>query len=188
MARSLPRDQPGRFADLKSYPRSKPEDGTQNAGHNMTKQEKRIYDKQAMALQWAIHALQRTPPEPNNVATSIGRNLVVNVMLPFATELALKGLLVKELPGSTIKRTHDLDHLFASLPKDAVDFVEKRFQQYQEDDPVQIASPSTMVDFLAEHAKDFERWRYLEDVGNMPHPETSKFQYALCAILDRVYE
>lgn len=147
-----------------------------------------MFDKQAMALQWAIYLMQKSSIDENNNALVAGRAIAINCLLPFATELALKGLSVKERPSAKIERTHDLHRLFAYLPQDVIDSVDERFLRYQKDDPIQISTPSTMDVFLAEHKDDFEAWRYLDNVSDMATPEPVKFQYALCALLDEIYE
>ena len=146
-----------------------------------------LFAKQALALQWAIHELQLLPATEPYTPAHLGRHIVINVMLPFATELALKGLLDKEYPSKEPRRIHDLAALYANLPSGVRNQVDSRFMRYQRSDPHQIPTPTSMAAFLAMHKDDFERWRYLDDAAEIAPPEEQKFQYALSALLDSCF-
>ena len=77
-------------------------------------------DKIAMALQWAIYDFMPESQRPSSgrdaIALNLGLLLASNILLPLATELALKGLHQKEAPDAEPEHTHNLSRLFQTLP------------------------------------------------------------------------
>ena len=86
-------------------------------------------------------------------------------------------------------RTHDLVRLFQEVSLDAQNRVNESFQRYMSQDDETKDETFDLWHFLEVHRNDFEDWRYLEDtkVGSLI-PAFKEFQYAICAILDEVYE
>ena len=143
-----------------------------------------IFCNQAVVLQWVIHELLSLQPKTLSDPKQLGRHMVINTLLPFATELALKGLSAKEYPGKKPRRIHNLAILYAELPSRVRKQADTRFMRYQRSEPDQASLPTSLANFLALHRDDFEHWRYLNAPSATPIPEQQNFQYALSALLD----
>ena len=92
---------------------------------------------------------------------------ILLVMFPFAIELALKSLWDCFHEDGTFERRHDLDILFQSLDKDAIDAPAARLAQQQARDlwiefqnEKKIHYAGTLDEFLSTHARDFVETRY----------------------------
>ena len=89
------------------------------------------------------------------------------VMFPFAIELALKSLWDCFHEDETYERRHDLDILFQSLDKSAIDAPAARVAQRQARElwlefqrENKINYDGTLDDFLSAHSRDFVTTRY----------------------------
>ena len=144
-------------------------------------------DKMAMALQHAVHLMREE--RPNTLVLDLGIQLSTNILLPLMTELALKGLKQKETTSDGFTKKHDLLKLFQDVSSDAQSRVNERYQRYLSEDDETKDKNHDIRRFLEDHKDDFVEWRYLEDdkVGSLL-PAYKEFQYAICAILDEVYE
>ncbi len=97
----------------------------------------------------------------------LGMSQILLVMFPFAIELALKSLWDCFHEDGTFERRHDLDILFQSLDKDAIDAPAARLAQQQARDlwiesqnEKEIHYAGTLDEFLSTHARDFVETRY----------------------------
>ena len=142
-------------------------------------------DKIAMALQHAVHLMRRQ--NPNTEALMLGIQLSINILLPLTTELAIKGLKQKETTPDGFIKEHDLLTLFQDVSRDAQSRVHKRFQRYVSQDDETRGKECDIWQFLEEHRDDFVDWRYLEKPESLI-PAYKEFQFAICAILDEVYQ
>ena len=144
-------------------------------------------DKMAMALQHAVHLMRGE--RPNTQVLNLGIQLSINILLPLTAELALKGLKQKETTPDGFTKTHDLVKLFQHVSSDAQSRVNESFQRYLSQDDETKDKKLDIWQFPEERRDDFVEWRYLEDdkVGSLI-PAYKEFQYAICAILDEVYE
>ena len=144
-------------------------------------------DKMAMAIQHAVHSMRRE--EYGTEVQNLGIQLSINVLLPLSAELALKGLKQKETTPNSFTKTHDLVRLFQDVSPDAQNRVNEGFRNYMSQDDETKDKTTEFWQFLETHRHDFENWRYLENakVGSLI-PAYKEFQYAICAILDEVYE
>ena len=144
-------------------------------------------DKMAMAIQHAVHLMRGA--EYGTEVLNLGIQLSINTLLPLTAELALKGLKQKETTPDGFTKTHDLVRLFQEVSLDAQNRVNESFQRYMSQDDETKDETFDLWHFLEVHRNDFEDWRYLEDtkVGSLI-PASKEFQYAICAILDEVYE
>ena len=97
----------------------------------------------------------------------LGISQILLVMFPFAIELALKSLWDCFHEGGTYERRHDLNILFQSLDKDAIDASGARQAQqeardlwieFQNEEKIHYAG--TLDEFLTAHARDFVETRY----------------------------
>ena len=144
-------------------------------------------DKMAMAIQHAVYSMRRA--EYGTEVLNLGIQLSINILLPLTAELALKGLKQKETTRDSFAKTHDLVRLFQEVSLDAQNRVNESFRRYMSQDDETKDKTFDLCQFLEAHRNDFEDWRYLEDakVGSLI-PAYKEFQYAICAILDEVYE
>jgi len=144
-------------------------------------------DKMAMAIQHTIHLMRGE--KPTTLALDLGIQISNNILLPFAAELALKGLRQQETTPDGFIKTHDLAKLFRDVSLGAQSRSDKRFRQYMsQDDETKYKNVDLWL-FFEKHRNDFVEWRYLEDTeeGSLV-PVYKEFQYAICSILDEVYE
>ena len=98
---------------------------------------------------------------------SLGMSQILQVMFPFAIELALKSLRDCFHQPGTHGRRHNLDVLFQSLHEDAADENAARQAQLQARDlwldfqrNGQVHYRGTLDQFLTTHARDFVETRY----------------------------
>ena len=130
------------------------------------------------ALLWLREQLQRQlPPGVHSISLSgtrtskeqqvLGIAQILLVMFPFAIELALKSLWDCFHEDGTYERRHDLDMLFQSLDKDAIDVPAANLAQQQARDlwiefqnEKKIHYAGTLDEFLSVHARDFVETRY----------------------------
>ena len=144
-------------------------------------------DKMAMAIQHAVYSMRRE--EYGTEILNLGIQLSINILLPLSAELALKGLKQKETTPDCFTKTHDLVRLFREVSLDAQNRVNDGFRRYMSQEDETQDKTFDLWQFLEAHRNDFGDWRYLEDakVGSLI-PAFKEFQYAICAILDEVYE
>ena len=97
----------------------------------------------------------------------LGISQILLVMFPFAIELAIKSLWDCFHKHGTYDRRHDLQILFQSVHKNAMDIDAARQAQKQARDlwlefqsEKKIHHKGTLDDFLTSHAKDFVETRY----------------------------
>ena len=155
---------------------------------------------QALAMQWVGFALQsiiadihsggsitkqlmgsaKSVGNGNDLKTvAIGCNYVVNFVLPFAIELALKALLAKT--GQGFKFTHDLLALYNKFSPDIKGRLQSEFIIQLE----KGGCPETgsFEDLLTAHKNDFVDWRYLDKAEKLKKEE-KEMHLAICAILE----
>ncbi|WP_312648989.1 HEPN domain-containing protein [Aminipila sp.] len=158
--------------------------------------EKNLRQGQALAMQWVIYALQKLNLDIKNNGgvskalrgdaksasgsndldvLSIGCDYVVNFILPFALELALKSLLLKE--GQNADRIHGLINLYNNLPESTRNALEDNYFKEQN------VKSITIEKLLDNHKDDFINWRYLDNSESLKKNE-KEMQLALCSILD----
>ena len=144
-------------------------------------------DKMAMAIQHAVYSMRRV--EYGTEVLNLGIQLSINILLPLSAELALKGLKQKETTPDSFTKTHDLVRLFQEVSPDTQNRVNEGFRRYMSQDGETKGKTTDLWQFLEAHRNDFEDWRYLENakVGALI-PAYKEFQYAICAILDELYE
>ena len=144
-------------------------------------------DKMAMAIQHAIHLMRGE--KPTTQALDLGVQISNNILLPFTAELALKGLKQKETTPDGFVKTHDLVKLFRDVSSGSQSSTDKRFRRYMSQDDETTDKNVDLWQFFEKHSNDFVEWRYLEDTeeGSLV-PAYKEFQYAICSILDEVYE
>lgn len=144
-------------------------------------------DKMAMAIQQAVHSMRRE--EHGTEVQNLGIQLSINILLPLSAELALKGLKQKETTSASFTKTHDLVRLFQEVSPNAQNRVNEGFRRYMSQDGETKHKTTDLWQFLEAHRHDFEDWRYLENAkAGSIIPAYKEFQYAICAILDEVYE
>ena len=144
-------------------------------------------DKMAMAIQHAVHVIRGE--KSNTLVLNLGIQLSTNILLPLTAELALKGLKQKETTPDGFSKTHDLVELFQDVSPDGQSRADKRFRRYMSQDDETNDKTLDLWQFLEVHRVDFVEWRYLEGDKEGPLiPAYKEFQYAICAILDEVYE
>ena len=144
-------------------------------------------DKMAMAIQHAIHLLRWVNPVTE--IQFLGVHLSIDILLPLAAELALKGLKQKETTPDGFIQTHNLPVLFEDVSQSAQIRIDRKFRWYLSHDDETKDKTLDLWQFLKEHKDDFVGWRYLEeDKVESLAPTYEEFQYAICAILDEVYE
>jgi len=144
-------------------------------------------DKMAMAIQHAIHLMRGE--KPTTQVLDLGIQISSNILLPLTTELALKGLKQKETTPDSFIKTHDLVKLFRDVSSGAQSRADKRFRRYMSQDDETKDKNVDLWHFFESHRNDFVEWRYLEDTEEGPLvPAYKEFQYAICSILDEVYE
>lgn len=162
---------------------------------------KELLHGQALAMQWVGFAMQKimedvkvggtktqqllgnakTVGNNSGIETlSLGCSYVVNFVLPFTIELALKALLTKENVNSG--NIHDLLDLYNNLPEQIKSNLDAQYQSLSANGTTS-GSQSLLKNLLKEHRKDFVSWRYLENVENLKRDE-KEMQFAICAILD----
>ena len=130
------------------------------------------------ALLWLREELQQQlPPGVHSIPLSgtrtskeqqiLGMSQILLVMFPFAIELALKSLWDCFHQHGTYKHLHNLDILFQTLDRNAMDATAARLAQQQArelwlefQNEKRIHFSGTLDDFLSAHAKDFVEARY----------------------------
>lgn len=158
--------------------------------------EEKLRHGQALAMQWVVYSLQKMNSDIKNNggvtknligdAKSVngsndldtlatGCDYVVNFVLPFAIELALKSLLLKE--GKTAGRIHGLLDLYNKLPESTRNSLQDNYIKNQKVERI------TFEKLLDNHKDDFINWRYLEN-AELLNKDEKKMQLALCSILD----
>ena len=154
---------------------------------------------QALAMQWVGFALQRliTDMDDGGKVTlqllgqakdvtgnnglqplHIGCYNVVNFVLPFALEVGLKSLLIKD--GKAIEFTHDLAKLYNSLSETLKNKLEDEFPNQRKIGG--STETSLLLNLLVDHKDDFVGWRYLGNPENLKREE-NEMQFALSTIL-----
>ena len=81
-----------------------------------------------------------------------------------------------------------LVRLFRNLPDPIQGRVSARWQEYVDDDQKTRGKLSDLISFLELHRGDFVGWRYVDESVQSSPADRIGFQYAICAILDEVYE
>lgn len=161
------------------------------------KKNKELLHGQALAMQWVAYAMQKimedvrvggtktqlllgnakTVDNNSGIETlSLGCSYVVNFVLPFTIELALKALLTKENVDSG--KIHDLLDLYNKLPAQIKSDLDAQYQSLSAN-----GTTPGLKNLLKEYRKNFVSWRYLENVENLKRDE-KEMQFAICAILD----
>ena len=130
------------------------------------------------ALLWLREQLQQQlPPGVHSIPLSgtrsskeqqiLGMSQILLVMFPFAIELALKSLWDCFHQHGTYEHRHNLDILFQTLDRDAMDPTAARLAQRQARDlwlefrnEKKIQFSGTLDEFLSAHARDFVEGRY----------------------------
>ncbi|WP_170961705.1 HEPN domain-containing protein [Vibrio genomosp. F6] len=151
---------------------------------------------QALSLQWVTFALQKmvkdieTGGSTTNTligncksvagdsglgTLSTGSDYVLNFLIPFSVELALKALLIKE--GIDPGHIHNLVKLYGKLSTKMQDEIQRIFKEEQQ------VTKFTMIELLERHKADFVMWRYLDKAEEL-HRDEVELQLALSAILD----
>lgn len=110
---------------------------------------------------------------------AIGCNYVVNFVLPFAAELALKALIIRE--GKEPHFSHNLSDLYNKLSESTKLQLQNKFTVHCKIDSAHTTRK--LEDFFAAHKKDFVDWRYLDEAKKVKKEE-KEMQLAICAILD----
>lgn len=109
----------------------------------------------------------------------IGLTQTLAVILPFALEMALKALHQELSPNAKVKRTHNLWHLFDSLPSDVKARISSQWEGWssQNNEPTRY----TFCEFLKKHKLDFEKWRYMEQT--FLYFPSNEYECAIGAVL-----
>ena len=107
-----------------------------------------------------------------------GLTQTVTIILPFTLEMALKALHQEMRPNDEVRRTHNLWHLFDSLPSDVKVCIISQWEEWrtQNNQPTHY----TICEFLKEHKLDFEKWRYMEQTLDFP---SNEYEFAIGAVL-----
>ncbi|WP_189318537.1 HEPN domain-containing protein [Flavobacterium sp. LM5] len=165
---------------------------------NKTQKKNRLHG-QSLAIQWVGKALQnvivdvqaggsiahqlmgndKSMDGGNGLETlALGCDYVMNFVLPFSLELALKSLLIKD--GKEPRHTHDLFKLYDELSDEMKAKLQKEYFNH-----LRIAGfneTESLNELLLKHRKSFELGRYLENPEKMKNDE-EKLQLAIYTVL-----
>ncbi len=123
----------------------------------------------ARAFHWADRHLDSQLANPaiaNDQLAAAGCGITSIVLRPFAIELALKALYMQETGGEP-KHEHDLKILFESLKQTTQCSLEQRFERIRHEKVklgIYSGETESLLQVLAQHRRDFEKWRYLHDL------------------------
>jgi hypothetical protein len=161
---------------------------------------KKLFHGQALAMQWVGFALQKLIVDvkaggsitnqlivnaksvSGNDALNtlaLGCSYVVNFVLPFSLELALKSLLIKG--GNEPKFIHDLLDLYNGFSADMKLKLQNEYSNQLE--IVGLDKTESLEELLSAHRNDFKDWRYLENTEKLMREE-KEMQAAISAILE----
>ena len=153
----------------------------------MTNDRVRLFPQSARGLQYAADLLQHAGESDAGGPQVVGYNLAINILLPFAIEVAIKGLLEQSnrqaVDHEPARATgHDLIDLFDRLADDIQVRIGAGWQQRMASSGGDLYKWPSARHFLATHCDSFENWRYIQ-TGAMPVPYIPA-QCLISAIID----
>ena len=113
----------------------------------------------------------------------VGANGSTIVLWAFATELALKALVVLET-GNAPLQTHSLSRLFESLTPNTRASLESRYSVIRTEQQAWQSLPATSNELLGSHADDFVDWRYIYEKSGQATNQILGLKPSIRAILD----
>ncbi len=170
-----------------------------NGGRNLAN----LRRGEALAIQWVAFALQKISADENQGSSMkeilgeaktvggqegadialLGFKWTLNIVLAFATELALKALSAKETGHH--EHDHNLLRLFDELSTETQHKLEIEYQKQQRTSS--STAGETLRQLLECHKDDFVKWRYLDDCPEDLITDANNLQFAICAMLE-IYE
>lgn len=153
----------------------------------MTSDRTRLFPQSARGLQYAADVLQNAAASITPSSQSAGYNLATNILLPFAIEVALKGLLEQFNRNATAHETfrttgHDLIDLFDRLPEVTQMRISDHWTRRMAFSGGNLMEWPSVRHFLSAHRNSFENWRYIQ-TGAMSVPYTAA-QCLISAVID----
>lgn len=155
----------------------------------MTSDRVNLFPQAARGLQYAADLLQNPNSLGATSAQVAGYNLASNILLPFAIEVALKGLIEQHQRATTTSEPakvtgHDLINLFDRLPDGIQTRIGERWSHRMRLSGGDLMKWPSVRHFLAPHRNSFESWRYLQ-TGAAPIFYTPA-QCLISAIIDEI--
>ena len=133
----------------------------------MTSDRTRLFPQSARGLQYAADILQNAAASNTPSSRSAGYNLATNILLPFAIEMALKGLLEQFNRNAATRETfrttgHDLIDLFDRLPEGTQMRISDHWTRRMAFSGGNLMEWPSVRHFLSVHRNSFENWRYIQ--------------------------
>ena len=155
----------------------------------MTSDRVNLFPQAARGLQYAADLLQN-PSSPGATSAQVaGYNLASNILLPFAIEVALKGLIEQHQHATTTSGPakvtgHDLINLFDRLPDGTQMRIGERWSHRMRLSGGDLMKWPSVRHLLAPLRNSFENWRYIQTSAEpIPYVPT---QCLISAVIDEI--